>query len=105
MTLHNFKFNVIALLEALITFRGNCAVMHKNIGAIVAPDEPITFRVIEPLDRTFHTFHVRPLGPSSFGPSPYPAIDAIVLPQGRAVKGLRHREATNDAALTVGGSG
>jgi hypothetical protein len=53
----DFEFHRIAFLQTLIAFRTNGAVMHKYIGAIRPPDESITFRVIEPLDRTFQPFH------------------------------------------------
>jgi hypothetical protein len=33
--------------------------VHEHIGPILAPDETVTFRVIEPLYRTLHMFHLR----------------------------------------------
>jgi hypothetical protein len=61
LPLRNFELDFVALLQALVTLRGDCAVMHKHVRLpIIATDEPVSFRVIEPLHRAFQTFHVRP---------------------------------------------
>jgi hypothetical protein len=54
----DFKFDRIPFLQAFIPLGSNCAVVNKNIGAILAPDEPVPLRVVEPFDRTFQTFHL-----------------------------------------------
>jgi len=51
----------ITLLQALITFRGNPAVMYKNIGSPLASNKTVSLGIVEPLHRTFQTFHARPL--------------------------------------------
>ena len=68
LALRNFELNYITFLEAFIAIRGDCAVVDKNIRSIVPTDETVAFRVIEPLDRTFQTFHVRPLRPAAYTP-------------------------------------
>jgi hypothetical protein len=66
LTFGDFEFHLIAFLQALISFGGDGAVMNKNIWPIRAPDEPVPFRVIEPLDGSFQTFHVPPAFRTSF---------------------------------------
>jgi hypothetical protein len=62
LPLRDFKFDLVALLQTLVALRGYCAVVHKHVRLpIVATDEPVPFRVVEPLHRAFQTFHVRPL--------------------------------------------
>jgi hypothetical protein len=61
LALNDFEFNLIAFLQALVSFDGDRAVVHEDIGAaIVSSDEPISLRVIEPFDGSFQTFHVPP---------------------------------------------
>jgi len=57
LTFGYFELYCIAFLQALIAFGRDRAVVHKNIGAIRAPDKSVPLRVIEPLDRAFQTFH------------------------------------------------
>lgn len=40
--------------------------MHKDIWPGVTTDKPVAFGIVEPLDRTFQTFHVRPLRQALF---------------------------------------
>src|SRR3569833_2947837 len=62
LALHDFKFHLIAFGQALVAFRGDGAVMHEHIGAVLASDEAVTFSVVEPLHCTFQSFHL--LSPS-----------------------------------------
>lgn len=48
----DFEFDLVTLLQALVAFGTDRAVMNKNIGAILAPDETKSFCIIEPLDRS-----------------------------------------------------
>ena len=57
----DFELHRVAFLQAFVALGGDGAVMYKNVGTIRAPDEPVAFCVIEPLDGAFQTFHVPPL--------------------------------------------
>src|SRR5882672_8220392 len=61
LTFGDLELNGISLLQALVAFGGDRAVVNKNIRAVRAPDKAIPFCVIEPLDGSFQTFHVTPL--------------------------------------------
>jgi hypothetical protein len=76
LTFGDFEFHLVAFLQALISLGGNGAVVNKNIWSIRAPDEPVPFRVIEPLDGSFQTFHVPPSFRTSFigGPKDVPTV-------------------------------
>jgi hypothetical protein len=50
----DFKFNLIAFLQALVSLARDGAEVNKNIGAILSSDEPVSLRVIEPLYGAFH---------------------------------------------------
>ena len=60
LTLGDFELHLVTFLQALVSFRTDRAVVNKNIRAICTPDEPVAFRVIEPLNGSFQTFHVPP---------------------------------------------
>jgi hypothetical protein len=55
------ELDLIAFLQTLVSLGRNCAVVHKDIGAIIASDEAVSLRVIEPLYRSFQAFHLLPL--------------------------------------------
>jgi hypothetical protein len=59
----DFELHRIAFLQAFVSFRTDSAVMHKNIRAVCTADKSITFRIIEPLHRTFQPFHAKPRFP------------------------------------------
>src|SRR5580692_3719170 len=40
--------------------------MHKHVCPVIPADKSISFGIVEPLDRTFQTFHLRPLGHRTF---------------------------------------
>lgn len=65
LTLSYFKLHSVTFLQALVALGSNRAVMHKDIRSIFAADESVALGIIEPLDRTFQSFHVRPLRQSS----------------------------------------
>jgi hypothetical protein len=50
LPLDDLKFDLIALLQAFVTFTGDGAIMDKYIRSIVAPKETVPLCVIEPLD-------------------------------------------------------
>src|SRR5580658_9321761 len=60
LSLHNLKFHLISLLQALVALGGDRAVVDEYVRSIVSPQETVSLRVVEPLDGAFQTFHVRP---------------------------------------------
>jgi hypothetical protein len=65
LALHDFKFNVIPLLQAFITVRLDGAVVDEHIGAVFPTDEAETLCVIKPFHFAFNSRHV--LTPSVLG--------------------------------------
>ncbi len=65
LSLDYFKFDVIALLKALVALRLDGAVMNKDIGAVVTANKTEALGVVEPFYFTFNSRHV----PYSTGPS------------------------------------
>jgi len=63
LALGDLELHRVAFLQALVSLRGNCAVVNKYVRSIRAPNEPVPFCVIEPLYGSFHTFHVTPRFP------------------------------------------
>ena len=66
LTLNDFEFDCIAFLQTLVSIGRDGTVVNEHIGATIASDEPISFCVVKPLDRTFQSLHVRPLSQASF---------------------------------------
>jgi hypothetical protein len=59
----DLELHVIAFLQALVTIRADCAVVHENVSiAIVTTDEAESFRVIEPFDGPFQSHFRLPPG-------------------------------------------
>jgi hypothetical protein len=54
-TLDDFEFNRIPLVQRSVPLTNDCGVMDKNIGAIIASDESISFCIIVPFDLTSHS--------------------------------------------------
>src|ERR1043165_8526888 len=54
LALHNLEVPHTPLLQALVAFRGNRAVVYEHVWPIVSSNEAIAFCVIEPLHSTFH---------------------------------------------------
>jgi hypothetical protein len=47
-SLHNLEFDHVSFLQSAIAFTNNRGIVNENVRPIVAPDEAIPFRVIEP---------------------------------------------------------
>ena len=60
LSLDDLKLHLVALLQALVAFGGDGAVVNEYIRSIVSAEEAVSFGVVEPLDGAFETFHVRP---------------------------------------------
>ena len=60
LTFGDFKLDLVAFLQALISFGTDGAIVDKNVRAICPSNEPVAFCVIKPLNRSFQTFHVPP---------------------------------------------
>jgi hypothetical protein len=58
LALHNLELHRITLLQTLVAFAGNGAVMDEHIGSIISSYEPVSFGVIEPLYSSFQSIHV-----------------------------------------------
>jgi hypothetical protein len=52
-TPNDFKFHLVAFLQALVSIGSDAAVVHEDIGAAFAGDESIPLCGVKPLDRTF----------------------------------------------------
>jgi len=61
-----FEFNLITFLQALVSLRGNSAVVDEYIRAVFPSDKTVSLGIVEPLYRTFQTFHLRPLRHGTF---------------------------------------
>jgi hypothetical protein len=48
LSLHDFKFDVVAFLQAFVPFAIDRAVVDEDIRTIIAPDESEALRIIEP---------------------------------------------------------
>src|SRR5208283_1621316 len=60
LSLDDLKLHLVSLLQALVAFGGDGAVVNEYIRSIVSAEEAVSFGVVEPLDGAFETFHVRP---------------------------------------------
>ena len=58
LSLNDFEFNVIALLEALVSLRLDGTVVDEHIGPIIPADKAEALCVIEPFHFTFDSRHV-----------------------------------------------
>ena len=72
LSLDNFKFYLVAFLKALVSFRGDRAVMHKDIRTIFTSDKSKTFCIVEPLYSSLETSHLLP--PCVFRSATLPAV-------------------------------
>jgi hypothetical protein len=52
--LDDFKFDRVSFLQSAISFPGDCGIVNKNVWAIIAPDEAISFRIVKPFDGSLH---------------------------------------------------
>ena len=86
-----FEFNLVTFLQALVSFRCNCAVVDKYVRPIFAANETVAFGIVKPLHRTLQTFHLRPLGHEPLLiPGRAFRFAAIFQLPGLAVKGTDH---------------
>jgi hypothetical protein len=53
-TLDDFELDQISFLQSAIPVANDCGVMNKYIRAIIAPDETVALRIIEPFDSSSH---------------------------------------------------
>jgi len=85
LTLSDFELDLIAFLQAFVSFGGDGTVVNKDIRPVRPPDEPVSLRVIEPLHRPFQSFHENPLQsarPFDGGQRTCSPIGCILLPEG-----------------------
>ena len=52
--LDNFELDRISFLQSAVAISKYGRVMNEDIGAVIAPDEAVTFRVVEPFHRPKH---------------------------------------------------
>ena len=57
LSLDDVEFDLVTLLEALVSIELNRAVVNKHIRAVIPTNKPITLRVVEPLDFAFVLSH------------------------------------------------
>jgi hypothetical protein len=58
LSLHDFEFNIIALLEALVSLRLDGTIVDEHIRAVISADKAEALCVIEPFHFTFNSRHV-----------------------------------------------
>jgi len=58
LSLNNFEFNVIALLEALVSLRLDGTVVDEHIRAVISANKAEALSVVEPFHFTFNSRHV-----------------------------------------------
>lgn len=71
LALGDFELDRVSFLQTFVAFGSDRTVVHKDVGSIVTTDESVAFGIVEPFDRTFQTFHVRPLRQASFSGASY----------------------------------
>jgi hypothetical protein len=54
-SLHDLKLNHLSFLQGAITVSNNRGIMNEDVGTILAPNESVAFRVIEPFHRAAQT--------------------------------------------------
>jgi len=95
LSLNNFEFNVIALLEAFVSLRLDGTVVDEHIRAVIPADKAEALCVIEPFHFTFNSRHVPysglSLGTQSLWPEDQFLLLGLPLFLGRDVK---HRRLT-----------
>jgi hypothetical protein len=58
LALDDIKLDVVAFFEAFVSVELDCGVVDEDIGAVFAPDEPVAFCVVKPLDLAFVSSHL-----------------------------------------------
>lgn len=100
--LGDLKLDWIALLQALVSFRSNGAVVDKDVSAPVPSYKSVAFCVVKPLDRTFQTFHLRPLRHDSVRCLLVPPVVAILRRRFRNCQGwASHTEELSAVAAGI----
>ena len=93
LSLNNFEFNVIALLEAFVSLRLDGTVVDEHIRAVIPADKAEALCVIEPFHFTFNSRHVPysglSLGTQSLWPEDQFLLLGLPLFLGRDVKHRR----------------
>jgi hypothetical protein len=79
LSLNNFEFNVIALLEALVSLRLDGTVVDEHIRAVIPADKAEALCVIEPFHFTFNSRHVPYSGRSLVGTAVCGPVDQFSL--------------------------
>jgi hypothetical protein len=77
--LRNFKLYCVAFLKTFVSFRIDGTVVHEYIRAILTPNETIPLGVIEPLNGSFQSIHLKPPGTNSFAAEAVPTDFAVIV--------------------------
>jgi hypothetical protein len=78
-SLRNFKLYRVAFLKTFVSFRIDGTVVHEYIRAIITSNETIPLGVIEPLDGSFQSIHLKPPGTNSFAAEAVPTDFAVIV--------------------------
>jgi len=65
-TLDNFEFDRVPFVEGFVSLAYDCRVMDKYIWTVLASNEAVAFRVIEPFDLALHYRSFRLFSKNSF---------------------------------------
>ena len=79
LSLNNFEFNVIALLETFVSLRLDGTVVDEHIRAVIPADKAEALCVIEPFHFTFNSRHVPYSGRSLAGTAVCGPVDQFSL--------------------------
>jgi len=52
--LDNFEFNGVSFIQGFVSLAYDCRVVDKYIWTVIAPNEAVAFRIIEPFDSALH---------------------------------------------------
>ncbi len=58
--LNNFEFNAVSLLQSSVSLAYDCCVVDKYIRPVIASNEAVAFRIVEPFDLALHAALPRP---------------------------------------------
>jgi hypothetical protein len=91
LSLNNFEFNVIALLETFVSLRLDGTVVDEHIRAVIPADKAEALCVIEPFNFTFNSRHVPYSGRSLAGTAVCGPVDQFSLLGFATLLGNRRR--------------
>ena len=77
LALGNLELYFVAFLQTLVALRSDGTIMHKHIWSIITSDKSVSFRIVEPFDGTFQSFHLLPLGQGSLATGTCPVFPAL----------------------------